>query len=300
MDFDYDTDDSEIIMRTTDPDLPWVWSYVLTALDIPHRVTVDNQLFFLKVPMEFAATAVQEIHEYFEENASSRQNTQLSTKGGDQQIQPPTVLLIGMLILLYAVTGPWDGNSVWFQKGAGNSQAILANHEWFRLVTALTLHANFLHLLNNCLLGGFLLHFLLLSVGTGIGLFALLTASIAGNGINVLLHGPGHIFVGFSTAVFAVIGMLSLLSYKNTKSGFRSYFQIPLMGAFALLAMVGSSGKHTDLGAHLFGLICGLFIGVILKTPTIKNLRDSFAIQTAFFLFSLFIFTFSWVLALSK
>ena len=42
---------------------------------------------------------------------------------------------------------------------AGDSAAILNNFQLYRLVTALTLHADIVHLLGNCFLGGFLLHF---------------------------------------------------------------------------------------------------------------------------------------------
>jgi membrane associated rhomboid family serine protease len=300
MDSEATTSATEMILKTTDSDVPYSWNLVLSALGIPHRIIYENLVFYLLVPPEFKIQAVREITEYFQEIQDEPQVLTGSDNEEGATLQPPTLLLIGALILLYAITGPWDPNSIWFQKGAGNSQAILEHYQWFRLVTALTLHANILHLLNNCILGGILLHFFLLSVGSGIGLFSLLMASAAGNGINVLIHGPGHIFVGFSTAIFAIIGMLAILSYKTKPFGFRSYFQLPLMGAFALLAMLGSAGAHTDLGAHLFGLLCGLLTGKLLVLPITKKLRRSFAVQTAFFLISLIIIGSSWMIALSQ
>jgi membrane associated rhomboid family serine protease len=300
MDFESTTTGDEIILETTDPDLPWTWSFVLSALRIPHRIISENHVFYLFVPPEFRTQALQEVGEYLQELKDRPFKTVDIDREEGAALEPPTLLFMGSLVLLFAMTGPWDPNSVWFQKGAGNSQAILEHFEWFRLVTALTLHANILHLLNNCILGGFLLHFFLLCVGTGVGLFALLLASVAGNAINVVLHGPGHIFVGFSTAIFAVIGMLSILSYKNKSSGIRSHFHLPLMGAFALLAMLGSSGAHTDLGAHLFGLLCGLLMGKLLILPITRKLRRSFTAQTVLLLLSLSIFSSSWILALSK
>jgi membrane associated rhomboid family serine protease len=293
MDFEATTSATEIILNTTDSDVPYTWDLILSALGIPHRIVYENLVFYLLVPPEFKTQAIQEITEYFHV-LPIPDNEEGAT------LHPPTLLLIGALILLYTITGPWDPNSIWFQKGAGNSQAILEHYQWFRLITALTLHANLLHLLNNCVLGGILLHFFLLNVGSGIGLFSLLLASVAGNTINVLLHGPGHLFVGFSTAVFAIIGMLAILRYKTKPSGIHSYFQLPLMGAFALLAMLGSAGAHTDLGAHFFGLLCGLFTGKLLVLPITRKLRRSFAAQTVFFLISLIIIGSSWMLALSQ
>ncbi len=287
----------EIVMQTTDPDLSQTWSFVLTALRIPHRVVCENHVFSLIVPSESQSLALRELEEFFQETRAQPSDTTLINRKEGATLQPPTLLLVGSLVILYAITGPWNSNSIWFQKGAGDSQAILQHAEWFRLVTALTLHANLLHLVSNCILGGFLLHFFLLLVGTGIGLFAMLLAAVTGNGINVLLHGPGHIFVGFSTAIFAVVGMLATLNYKSKGSGFQSRLQLPLVGAFALLAMLGSSGEHTDLGAHLFGLLSGLVMGKILRLPPIKKLRRSFAAQTLFFLISLSIFSCCWIVA---
>jgi rhomboid protease GluP len=292
-------DTVEVILETTDPDLSWTWSYILTALDIPHHILTEDDVFHLLVPAEFTSLALREITGYL---AESRDRLPVLSPPEQERtgIQPPTLLLIGSLFLFYTITGPWNGNSIWFQAGAGNSQAILQQYEWYRLITALTLHANGLHLLSNCILGGFLLHYFFLLTGTGLGLFALLVAATSGNLINVLLHGPDHLFVGFSTAIFAVIGMLSMLSYKDKSRPIASQTLVPLMASAALLAMLGSSGERTDLGAHLFGLLCGLLMGKILCLPLIKMLRPSFIFQLVLFSASLLIFAISWILALRR
>ncbi len=301
MHHDFTTADLAIIQETTDTNLPWTWSYVLSALEIPHRIISENHISYLLVPTSLKAQALREIEEYLNEAEElSPEGLIKNNKEEGATLQPPTLLLMGSLVIIYAITGPWNQNSVWFQKGAGDSQAILEHSQWFRLVTALTLHANGLHLLNNCVLGGLLLDFFLLLVGTGVGLFALLLASVAGNGINVFLHGDSHLFVGFSTAIFAVIGMLAILSYKNRDSQHHSRIYAPLMGAFALLAMLGSAGEHTDLGAHFFGLLSGLLTGKILVLPVVKNLRRSFYAQSLLFLLSLSIFVLSWLVAFER
>ena len=286
----------DVILETTDPDLSWTWSYILTALDIPHHILAEDNVFHLLVPVEFTSLALREITGYLAEG-SGQQSGPSPPEPEKTGVHPPTLLLVGALLLFYPITGPWDSNSTWFQAGAGDSQAILQQHEWYRLITALTLHADPIHLLSNCILGGFLLEYFFLLTGTGLGLFALLVAATFGNFINVLLHGPGHLFVGFSTAVFAVIGMLSMLSYKDKSRPIGSRSPVPLMASAALLAMLGSAGERTDLGAHLFGLLCGLLAGYILCLPLIKMLRSSFIFQTALFSVSVFMFTISWVLA---
>jgi rhomboid protease GluP len=285
------------ILQTADHDVFWTWSFVLTALQIPHQSLIKDGFFHLLVPHSLKARALNELEEYSSENSSWPRKAQHPEQTA-KTFQPPALLLVGSLALFYSVTGPWDGNSLWFQLGAGNSQAILEYSQWYRLITSLTLHADIIHLLNNCILSGFLLHFFFLLVGNGIGLFTLLLSAATGNYINVAIHGPGHIFVGFSTAIFAVIGLLSMLRYSNNSRTIGSHALVPLMAGVALLAMLGSSGERTDLGAHFFGLLCGLLFGKILGLRPIKRLKDSLFIQTFLFLSSLSAVLISWMLAL--
>ena len=241
-----------------------------------------------------------EINEYLHETVPMSPGLSCEDEIEGATILPPTLLLIGSLIVLYTITGPWDPHAVWFERGAGDGKLILENRQWYRLATMLTLHADTTHLLNNCLLGGPLLHLYLLRVGSGIGLFALVLASVAGNGINIAIHGNEYISVGFSTAVFAVIGMLAILRYREKRDSISHDSFLPLMGAFALLAFLGSSGAHSDLGAHFFGLLSGLLLGNILVLPAIQTLRRSFVAQFVFFVLSLSIVILSWVLAFAQ
>jgi rhomboid protease GluP len=291
------TEAVEEILQTADPDLFWTWSFILTALQIPHQKLMKDEAFHLLVPESLKLRALKEIEEYFSENNNWPLKTQ-DPRQAVNALQLPTLFLVCSLAFFYSVTGPWDGKSLWFQQGAGNSQEILENFQWYRLITALTLHADIIHLLNNCILGGFLLHFFFLLVGCGIGLFALLLSSVAGNYVNVVLHGSGHIFVGFSTAVFAVIGLLSMLRYSDNSRAIGFHVFIPLMAGIALLAMLGSSGERTDLGAHFFGLLCGLLVGKILCFRPMRRLRDSLIVQTLLFFSSIFVVLISWILAL--
>ncbi len=205
---------------------------------------------------------------------------------------------MGTLALFYGVTGPWHSQSEWFLKGAGNSEAILDLGQWYRLVTALTLHADVVHLMGNIFLGGFLLHYLLRLQGSGLGLFSMLLSAVAGNWINVYLRGPGHHFVGFSTAVFATIGLLAMLNYHTRQKLTGLPLLMPFMAGGALLAMVGSSGERTDLGAHFFGLLAGLILGRVLVFPFFRKLRSAYLLQTLLFLLSVLLIYNSWQAAL--
>jgi rhomboid protease GluP len=292
-------DELQRVHRTCDPNIAVTWSLVLTAMEIPHQMIQENNDYTLNVPKEFSSRARLEIELYFEENENwPPKNTPIDETAPG--LQPPTILLMGALALFYNVTGPWSAHSLWFLQGSGNSEAILNAGEWFRLVTALTLHADAVHLMGNIFLGGFLLHFLCRLQGNGLGLFAMLVSAVAGNWINVYLRGPGHYFVGFSTAVFATIGLLAMLNYHTRQKSAGLSLLMPFMGGAALLAMVGSSGERTDLGAHFFGLITGLALGRILALPTLLKIRSSLFLQTLLFLLSGFLLYISWQHALSK
>lgn len=273
-------------------------SLVLSAVGISHQVTQTPEKAILQVSSENLHAAQFQIQAYAEENKNWPPKPDNSVDSFVPFLQPPTLLLIGALALFFSVTGPWSAQSLWFTQGAGNAQRILQNHEYYRLITALTLHADTVHLLGNCFFGGFLFHFFCKLTGNGIGMFAMLMAATLGNYINVRLHGDQHLFVGFSTAVFAIIGMLATLNRHNRVS--KHYVRvIPFMAGAALLAMIGSSGERTDLGTHLFGLCCGFGTGWLLGRPLVLRLRDSMLLQTSLFIFSCGIIVFAWKVAFS-
>jgi membrane associated rhomboid family serine protease len=273
-------------------------SLLLSAVGISHKVHRPPHKTILLVSAENLHAARFQIQAYVEENANWPPTPDDSVESFVPFLQPPTLLLIGALALFFSVTGPWSAQSPWFTQGAGDAQRILQNHEYYRLVTALTLHADTVHLLGNCFFGGFLFHFFCKLTGNGIGMFAMLMTATLGNLVNVILHENHHLFVGFSTAVFAIIGMLATLNRHNRIS--KHYARvIPFMAGAALLAMIGSSGERTDLGAHLFGLCCGFGTGWLLGRPFFLRLRNSILLQTSLFIFSCGIIILSWETAFS-
>ncbi|MBE0585078.1 MAG: rhomboid family intramembrane serine protease, partial [Desulfofustis sp.] len=220
-------------------------SLVLSAKGIGHRISRQQDgSITIFVPAAVEEAAAYQLDCYFRENRNwppPDQPARMSTISAT----PPTFWLIAALALFYAVTGPWDYRSVWFSSGSGDAAAVLYHGQWYRLVTALTLHADVSHLLGNCLIGGILLHFFLQINGTGLGLLTLLISATVGNYLNVLVHGGDHLFVGFSTAVFSIIGMLSIHQILEQRKPFGIRMFIPPMAGAALLAMLGSSGVRT-------------------------------------------------------
>lgn len=237
-----------------------VWTLVLLSADIPTMTEQPGADYLIMVESSQAARAAREIGVFEEENLHwpPAKNLALLT-AEEAAAQPPTVLMMGGLFLFYLITGPFSPTTEWFRQGAVDSRAILEGGEWWRLITALTLHVDPVHLLGNIFIGGLVIHFLCKATGTGLAWFLLLLAGTLANLANVLARGPGHISVGFSTVVFAAVGLLC--GGQMQRLTLRSVL-LPLGAGVALLAMLGSSGERTDLGAHLWGLVVGLLLGM--------------------------------------
>ena len=289
------TDDEQEVFASRNPDTIISCSLVLSAKSINHRIQQhDDGSASIHVAAAKSEQAMYQLHCFFTENIDwppKREETERTVHSATGA----TMLLIGALALFFLTqTGPWHQHSFWFQAGAGNAEAILKHGEWYRLVTALTLHADLSHLAGNCLIGGFLVYFFFQIHGAGLGLLALLLSAATGNYINVLAHGSDHIFVGFSTAVFSTIGMLSMHQVINRRQFFGIRMLVPFMAGAALLAMLGSSGQRTDLGSHLFGLISGLIFGLLLETTLLSSMRTSPFLQLCCLIGGICLVLFSW------
>ncbi|HSR35600.1 MAG TPA: rhomboid family intramembrane serine protease [Desulfurivibrionaceae bacterium] len=239
-----------------------LWALVLSAADIPHRVIFTRPCWQLLVSPDDEAAAQEELAAFEAEN----HDWPPAPAAGDDSLflvdRPVVIPVIGCLLAVYAMSGSWQEEGLWFAKGAAITATILEGREWWRVVTALTLHADVLHLVGNTVIGGVLAYFLCRLAGSGFGWLLILLAGTLGNALNVVLRGSGSEFVGFSTAIFGTVGILGGLRVARLTSA--QDVMIGAGGALSLLALLGSEGERTDLGAHLWGLVAGLLLGLIV------------------------------------
>ncbi len=169
-----------------------------------------------------------------------------------------------LLVALYAVTGPSASRSLWFIAGASDAGRVLAG-EWWRAITALTLHADSNHVLSNIAIGTIVVTMVMRRTGVGMGAALVVLAGTLGNVVNAWGYGSHHSSIGFSTAVFGAIGILGGLTYvgavrdRGTRRGRPAWTAIA--GTLALLAMLGAS-ERSDMLAHLFGTFSGVVVGL--------------------------------------
>lgn len=153
--------------------------------------------------------------------------------------------------------------------GRTDAEGIIANGEWWRTATALTLHGDVVHLASNLVAGvGFVL-FVARFFGAAAGWLLVLLSGIAGNWLNAWVQYPEpHFSVGASTAVFGAVGLLTgigvwaALAEPRTRLSLPRWW-VPLFGGLTLLGWLGLGDYRTDVAAHISGFLCGSVFGLL-------------------------------------
>ena len=123
------------------------WAVVLAAADIPHWLRRRLDGWALIVPTPVVAAALESLDAYDRENVGERADQ------GNAEAPSRPITLVGvyvalLLIGLFAITGSRSTRSERFEQGSADAARMMAG-EWWRAVTALTLHADAPHLLGN-------------------------------------------------------------------------------------------------------------------------------------------------------
>ncbi len=269
---------------------------VLAAIRIPHEIVEDPLFCALIVPAEYSAKAADELRLYDEENPPRQPAPAVAL---DHQNAVPGVVAYVVIVCAVAwLAGTSFMEQDWLRAGRIDGVLVRAG-EWWRTVTALTLHSGLRHLLGNIVFGaafGLLAGRLL---GSGVAWLAIVLTAALGNAVNTLLLESTHRAIGASTAVFAALGLVAGFVWRGKlMSQDRWPYRVgPIVGGFALLMYTGTGDANTDIGAHLMGFVCG-FGGGVLLTLIRKRLVDQ-RLQLASAALALFIIIVAWVCAFS-
>ena len=265
------------------------WLLVLEAKKIPH-LFLGGVRPFLYVPPLFEGVALHEIRAFEAERPVPI-------------FMPPVRNNVAGVLLFLALFVVWHGlrwhwfafhlPSPPFPTAAGDWAGLFGLdvyrarvlHEWWRAVTALTLHADETHLFGNMIFGLFFFIPLCRRAGLGLGIALALAAGILGNAGNALTREAHVISLGFSTALFGAVGSLCALvsadvvghylrfahmhtaGQSNGSSGGKGEMLFalvrrlapPLAAGLALLGLLGGGGEiRTDYAAHIWGFFCGV------------------------------------------
>lgn len=167
----------------------------------------------------------------------------------------------------------------WLTQGGLDAYRVAVSHEWWRSVTALTLHADGAHLVSNVLMGCVFGIPLCRHTGVGFGFLLTILAGALGNIATAFLRPASAMSQGFSTALFASVGLLAAFSaafavrhslaavggqhnsraplVRGLKKGL-----LPVGAGLGFLAMLGGAdAPNVDYLAHVMGLFAGLLTG---------------------------------------
>ena len=157
-------------------------------------------------------------------------------------------------------------------RGEAMNRWIIAG-EWWRTITALTLHRDLSHFMANLGFGLLFAAFLQPRLGGGMTWLGIVLSGALGNFVNAWFYKSSlHSSIGASTAVFGGLGLLMAWEFiaRWRVPHTRHWWQlvVPLGGGLALLAFLGSSdeaaGDRTDYMAHFWGFACGTLLGAFV------------------------------------
>jgi len=251
---------------------------VLEAAQIPYRIVDVPFGAVLLVTAADSARAADELRLYDEENPPRRAPTPVRIDIYDGI--PGVVAYVFLVCAVAWAAGESLFGMDWLYLGRVDGALIRAG-EWWRTVTAMTLHSGLSHLAGNIVFGAFFGFFAGRLLGPGVGWLAILVAGACGNALNTLLLESTHRAIGASTAVFAALGLLAGFVWRGRLlSQERWPYRVgPIVGGFALLMYTGTGDANTDVGAHLMGFLCGLAAGVALAPN--RRLLSSAGLQRA-------------------
>lgn len=268
------------------------WELVLIAMGVDYHWEEGR----LMVPTSQASRAVEEVRQYEEEEKELE--LYKPSQAPRQQNAVSSLFVLSLLLLFFTVVYEGLGQQEWqflpwLEQGSANASRIITDGEWWRTITALTLHGDPAHVLGNVIIGAPFVVAVCSRLGLGLGWLTILAAGALGNYINAMVMSPAHNSIGFSTAVFAAVGIMSMHSVKFSRLSMGNAFVLGL----ALLAMLGVGGENTDLGAHLFGLAAGFGLGIL----TLRAVEMQESLQRVDFLFGItagLLVVESWLMAL--
>ncbi len=276
---------------------------VLAARGLPHALARAGRDHVLAVPAEAAPAAARELELYERENAGWPPRAALPA------LQPgagvATAVYALLLVACFVLQERGALGRDWVAAGMARS-ALLREGAWWRAVTALTLHADLVHLGSNLLYGALFGTLAAWTLGGGLGWLVVLCSGALGNLGNAWIQGPEHASIGASTAVFGALGALAGAELRRRRllREPRLRLAAPIVVALLLLSEMGvgdpldPSASRVDVLAHVAGLAWGLPLGYLSARRDAERL-DSRAFQAACGALALALVALAWWLALA-
>jgi rhomboid protease GluP len=250
------------------------WSLVLTSQGIDSTLmrSPETGQWTLLVEAADQARAQEAIHQYRLENRRWGWRQELPWSGITFHWG---VLCWCVAQVLFHILESLKGFSL-HPAGQLDSAAVFAG-QWWRLFTAVTLHADAAHLGANATVGFVLLGLAMARFGAGCGLLAAYAAGVAGNVAGLFLYTKPHFSLGASGMIMGALGLTTVQSLALWRHNPRAA-KVVLSGILsgAMLFILLGLNPESDVVAHLGGFLAGGLLGgamVWLPPPVLHDTR---------------------------
>lgn len=249
---------------------------VLQAMGMPHGILQVDDSFVVVARADEADKARLEIARYERENVGwpPREEARAPVSQGIHA----AIVYGGLLALFFLFQHDERYGIDWSTLGRADA-GLIRSGEWWRAVTALTLHTDLPHVAGNIVFGAAFGVILAQSIGVGLAWWAFLATGALGNLINAWFQAPTHLSMGASTAVFGALGTQAAFEWmRRHELSYRGWRRwAPLIMGVGLLGWLGTGGasiddpgaldgtlQKVDVMAHVFGFAVGALGGFVL------------------------------------
>lgn len=261
----------------TYPTLDHAYDHALVALAMGESVRVqhseNNGEFDLQAEPEAAPKISKELVEYIAESETKSLPEALPSNWAKRPAGIPLLMLwIASLALVFRLQ---SSDPSLADRFASSNIALIEHREWWRLFTALFLHADFAHMMGNIASGSVFGILVSKSIGSLKGWALILLSGALGNATTSFITYPEpFISLGASSAVFGALGILSGIGivencYEKVRMPWIRVIA-PFIAGLVLLGWLGGAepGSNTDVFGHVFGFLAGMLSGAACRHLT--------------------------------
>ncbi len=227
----------------------------------------DTGAWLIRVAESDYPKAALQIRLFVEENRKARPRPPVLNVGSIFH-RGSAAWVLALLWLHGFVSGP----GVRLKEIGSMDSAAFASGEWWRLFTAVTLHADWPHMISNATTGFALFGLAMARYGAGVGLLAAYICGVLGNVLALKLYSEPYRALGASGMVLGALGLLALEAIHFWLKGPKPVVRIlaALAGACTLFLFLGAD-PASDLAAHLGGFVSGVVLGGLLALGPSKE-----------------------------
>ncbi len=189
------------------------------------------------------------------------------------------LILVNVLVFLFEISfGDWNDPNVLHGIGAVEPYAVVAQGEYWRLITALFLHSGFLHLAFNLFALYVLGPPLERSIGTIRFIACYLISGLASSAGVVALSEVGLVqigqLIGASGCVMGVVGAWAGFLLRHHHAPFAKQRLANIGLIVAIQIAFDLSTPQVSMAAHICGLVAGFFLGLLLAPRAVAGVGD--------------------------